>query len=194
MAIDGEPKDGDYVRYIEALINRGQAAPGQVMGRARGVPSASPPPSPGEVVRDAAPAGAARDFPPGFGQPVPASPGIPRPFSWGRGAGSKASSAPRDANPASDATLAGRAARRRGAFAVAIVAIAIAWQAMRMLYDALRQPDFDPHALIPVAFLLVFAGMLWRAARSGRAQGKQPPARLPPLTTVSHNGPDKAGR
>ena len=179
MAIDGEPKDGDYVRYVEKLINRGLAAPGQVVGKAREVqPALMQPPSPGEVVRDA-PAAAGK-------------PGKP----WGRGAAPAAAASPPTRNGASpaDATLAGQASRRRGALAVTIIALAIAWQAIRMLFDALRQPGFDPRDLMPVAFLLIFAGMLWRAARSQRARASQPPTRLPPLTMISKHGPGKSGR
>lgn len=179
MAIDGEPKDGDYVRYIETLINRGQAAPGQVIGKARG-PAAGPAhlPSPGEVPRDAKPAAAARTNRPWGRTPSPATP-----------------SPAQDAAQQADTTLAARAVRRRGALAVTLVALAIAWQAVRMLFEALRQPAFDPHELVPVAFLLIFAGMLWRAARSQRTRADQALPRLPPLTTISkQQGPGKTGR
>lgn len=179
MVIDGEPEDGDYVRYIEKLTNRGLAAPGQVVGKARELQAAPvPPPSPGEVVRDA--------------PPVTRKPGK----AWGRGAapGAPASPAPQNGTRAADATLAGQATRRRGALAVTIVALAIAWQAVRMLFDAWRQPGFNPRDLMPVAFLLLFAGMLWRAARSQRTRAKQPLTPLPPLTTISKHGPGKSGR
>jgi hypothetical protein len=33
MAIDGEPKNGDYARYVENLVNRGNPSPGQVLAR-----------------------------------------------------------------------------------------------------------------------------------------------------------------
>ncbi|OZI61255.1 hypothetical protein [Bordetella genomosp. 11] len=179
MAIDGEPKDGDYVRYIEKLVNRGQAAPGQVLGKAgHAGPSPLPPPSPGEVVRDA---------PPAARRPAAA---------WGRGAASAtpASAPSRDTAPPAQDTLAARAGKRRGALAVTIVGLAIAWQALRMLFQALRQPEFDPQDLVPVAFLLIFAGMLWRAARSQRTRAGQPPARLPPLTTIAKHEPGKPAR
>ncbi|AOB31811.1 hypothetical protein AKI39_15525 [Bordetella sp. H567] len=182
MAIDGEPKDGDYVRYVEKLINRGQAAPGQVVGKTRdGAAAPLPPPSPGEVVRDTSPA--------------VRNPGANR----GRGTAADARGAPAGTPPrkdaqGADATLAARTTRRRGAVAVTLVALAIAWQAVRMLFDALRQPGFDPHDLVPVAFLAIFAGLLWRAARSQRTRADQALARLPPLTTISQNGPGKSGR
>ncbi|HTK02417.1 MAG TPA: hypothetical protein VL522_22520 [Bordetella sp.] len=179
MAIDGEPKGGDYVRYVEKLINRGQAAPGQVVGKARDTLAAPPmPPAPGEVIRDAAPA-------------ANRTSGQTR--SRGSASAATPSATPKDGKQAADATLAGRATRRRGALAVTLVSLAIAWQAIRMLIEALRQPDFDPHALVPVAFLLIFAGMLWRAARSQRTRANQPPTRLPPLTTISKHGPGKSG-
>ncbi|CAM3444002.1 DUF1707 domain-containing protein [Bordetella sputigena] len=142
MAIDGEPKDGDYVRYVEQLINRGQAAPG-----------AQTPATP----------------PVGVAPPV-------------------------GTQQAGNPTLATRASARRGAFAVTIVALAIAWQAVRMLFEALHRPGFDPQDLAPVAFLIIFAGLLWRAARVQRKRAGQPMTPLPPLTTISKNGPGNTGR
>ncbi|ARP82403.1 hypothetical protein CAL12_17315 [Bordetella genomosp. 8] len=163
MAIDGEPKDGDYVRYVEQLINRGQAAPGQVVAKTRDPLSGTP-------------TGAAPRVPPV--PPSGAAPPVP----------------PAGAAQERNATLATRASTRRGAFAVTIVALAIGWQAVRMLFEALRRPGFDPHELVPVAFLVIFAGLLWRAARSQRKRAGQPLASLPPLTTISKNGPGNTGR
>lgn len=193
MAIDGEPKDGDYVRYVEQLINRGQAAPGQVIAGTRGTRSgdASSMPgtgaSPGAVVRDARP-----------GRQDELKLNVP----WGRST-APATTAPGATAPpvppagapqAGDTTLAARASKRRGAFAVTIVALAIAWQAVRMLFEALHRPGFDPQDLVPVAFLIIFAGLLWRAARSQRKRAGQPLASLPPLTTLPKNGPGNTGR
>ncbi|OZI19334.1 hypothetical protein CAL26_17010 [Bordetella genomosp. 9] len=199
MAIDGEPKDGDYVRYVEQLINRGQAAPGQVVAKARDALSGaatargarSAPgmaPSPGEVVGKTRPT---------------RQEAVKLDTQWGREPAAAPAGAPSAAVPpmppagaaqARNATLATRASTRRGAFAVTIVALAIAWQAVRMLFEALRRPGFDPHELVPVAFLAIFAGLLWRAARSQRKRAGQPLASLPPLTTISKNGPGNTGR
>jgi hypothetical protein len=196
MAIDGEPKDGDYVRYVEQLINRGQAAPGQVVAKGRdalsgatasndswSVPGTAP--APGEVV----------------GNPRPVRQDKPKlNVPWGRdpapnAPGDRATAAPpMGGGPAGNPTLATRASTRRGAFAVTIVALAIAWQAVRMLFEALHRPGFDPQDLVPVAFLIIFAGLLWRAARGQRKRADRPMTPLPPLTTISKNGPGNTGR
>jgi hypothetical protein len=170
MTIDGEPRDGDYVRYIEQLTNRGQISPGQVVARSRetaAIPPAAP--APGEVVP--------------VGSKAAGASGLPQNPA---GTSTEARPAPNDGGAeAAGATLASQAARRRAAWAVTLVALALAWQALRMLSESLRAPDFDPHDLVPAAFLLIFAGMLWRAARSQGAKAQRPPARLPPLSTIS---------
>ncbi|MBO1111658.1 hypothetical protein [Bordetella petrii] len=63
MALDGEPKDGDFVRYIEMLNRQAGGSPGQVPPRQRGVPR-------GGRRGAAQPADAA-------GAPAPAAPGSP---------------------------------------------------------------------------------------------------------------------
>jgi hypothetical protein len=178
MAIYSEPKNGDYARYIEELVHRGQAAPGQVMAKASAtVQMPATPPSPGEVIPNVAQ-------------------GTSKPAAPGKTAASRTAALPMPIPPAGQdagATLAGRAGKRRSALAVTIVSLAIAWQAVRMLIEAVRRPDFDLHELVPVAFLLIFAGILWRAARGQRSRANQPPARLPPLTTISTSGKAKPG-
>jgi hypothetical protein len=173
MSIDGEPANGDYVRYIDELINRGQPAPGQVIVQPRGIAATASRPGPGEVV-----------VTPPRGISMPQVP-------WKRGtvqAESKAAEPPVAGATGAQTTLAGRTTKRRGAVAVAIVALAILWQAVRMLITALNQPQIDWNDLVPVAFLFVFAAMLWQAGRGQRAAAKQPPGRLPPLTTIPKNG------
>jgi hypothetical protein len=169
MAIDGEPRNGDYARYIDELIHRGQPSPGQVSPQSGITRQATPMPSPGEVIA-----------------PEPRGIAMPdiRKMLTARGRTDAAKPPTADA-PAADTSLAAKAAQRRGALATAIVALAIVWQAIRMLIAALEQPRIDWDDMVPVAFLLVFAGMLWRASRSQRKRAKQPPGRLPPLTTTT---------
>ncbi|CAM3465524.1 hypothetical protein [Bordetella flabilis] len=169
MAIDGEPRNGDYARYIDELIHRGQPSPGQVSPQTGTARPASPTPSPGEVTA-----------------PEPRGIAMPdiRKMLTARSRTNAAKPSTADA-PAADTTLAAKAAQRRGALATAIVALAIVWQAIRMLVAALERPQVDWNDMVPVAFLLVFAGMLWRASRSQRKRAKQAPTRLPPLTTAT---------
>lgn len=201
MAIDGEPRDGDYVRYVEQLINRGQAAPGQVVSKAGDArsratvsgntwPAPGTAPSPGEVVRNP---GASRQDKLKLNAPWGRDPepgAVTAPGTTAQPSGAAQTGAAQAGNP----TLAARSSTRRGAFAVTIVALAIAWQAVRMLFEALHRPGFDPQDLVPVAFLIIFAGLLWRAARSQRKRADQPMKPLPPLTTISKNGPGNTGR
>jgi hypothetical protein len=169
MAIDGEPRNGDYVRYIDELIHRGQPSPGQVVAQTATGRPAVPAPSPGQIIA-----------------PEPRGIAMPdiRKLLTARGRTS-AATPPATGTPAPDTTLAAKAAQRRGALAAAIVALAIVWQAIRMLIAALEQPHVDWNDMVPVAFLLVFAGMLWRASRSQRKRAGQAATRLPPLTTAT---------
>jgi hypothetical protein len=178
MAIDGEPKDGDYVRYVEQLINRGNAAPGQVVAQ-RGIPAVpAPAPSPGEVISNAS-------------KSADKSGTLWKTLSERTNATPSSAPPATGSEPTANATLASAASKRRGAFAVALVSIAIAWQAIRMLFEALRQPYFDAHELLPAAFLLVFAGILWKASRSQRTRARQIPGRLQPLSTIANRGTNK---
>ncbi|ARP90264.1 hypothetical protein CAL14_08165 [Bordetella genomosp. 9] len=189
--IDGEPKDGDYVRYIEQLAHRGQSAPGQVSAGMREPAAGSAAgPAPGQTAREAGqPAGRiAMPWKTGANRDDPA-----------RTIAEKSNTEPETTGspgqpPSRDDTLAARAGKRRSAVAVTIVALAIVWQAIRLLAAALRAPQFDWNDLVPVAFLLIFAGVLWRAATSQRSRANQPPARLPPLTTLPTGAPGKSRR
>lgn len=189
MPIDGEPKDGDYVRYVERLINRGQAAPGQVVAQTRGATAMPATPAPGEVIPNTS-TGVSK---PGNIWKAVMGQAATTPSAPATSAATNSGSATNNESTA-DATLATRAAGRRGSFAAALISIAVVWQAMRLLFEALRRPDFNMHELLPVFFLLVLAGVLWKAFRAQRARANQTPGRLPPLTTISKRGANKPGR
>jgi hypothetical protein len=169
MAIGTEPKNGDYARYVEDLVNRGKPAPGQVL--------ADPPAA-------QSPRGMQR---PTAGKTAAGTPAGIEPVS------TRASKSPTDRPHASQplpsaagngATLADLARKRRSGIRIAIIAILVAWVAVHMLINVLNRPEFDAGALVPVVFLLAVAAVLFAAARSARAAARKPPGRLPPLSTV----------
>lgn len=177
MAIDGGPKNGDYARYVEDLVNRGRPSPGQVLAK---TDAASGTPSPGQVFK-----------------PSPKA----TPQDSGRAKGHAQTAAPAVATPHADTfaspaaatdntSLAARAVKRRIGVGMTIAGLLAGWAGVRMLITAVHEPVFDAGELIPVAFLLVFAGMLFRGARSLRADSLKPARKLPPLSTSSGRKPD----
>jgi hypothetical protein len=174
MAIDGEPKNGDYARYVERLINRGSPSPGQVLSKADTAPTA---PSPGEVLYQK-------------NQKVQkANPGR---TMAGDGQAEPARAHPADlARPkAGNDTLAAQAVKRKISIGMTVVALVIAWSAVRMLVTAMNKPHFEMETIIPVAFLLVFAAMLYRGARGLRADARRPPRSLAPLSGMGSQRQD----
>jgi hypothetical protein len=169
MAIDGEPKDGDYARYIDTLVNRGAPPPGQVMNQ--GLPTRETP-SPGQVLPEKSPR---------TGKTTNADSGKPA-------MPAKTKAAPSAAAPANAAarstTLAAQAGKRKLSTGVALVALVIGWHAVRMIVGALEQRPIQPDQVIPGAFLLLFALMLFRISRRVRADSRRPPGPLAPLPTL----------
>ncbi|WP_255592857.1 hypothetical protein [Bordetella sp. BOR01] len=155
MAIDGEPKDGDFVRYID-MLNRqaGIATPGQVQRR-EGRASRRGATLPADILPSPNPA------------PVPAT------------SGGTAS----DAAPA-NATLAARTGQRRIALGLTIAGVFALWHAVGMLLTALDRDPIEVDDLIPVVFLAVCAFMLFKGGSRLRAAQRAPLAKLPPLSTL----------
>ncbi|WP_459614401.1 hypothetical protein [Bordetella sp. 2513F-2] len=151
MPIHGEPRNGDFASYVEALSQQGRTAPGQVARPTRDAAAQVLSPSNwgrsrGEKTADNA------------GQ-APTDP-------W-QGSFSEA-----DAPPL---PLAARNSQRRIAAGLTIAALVAAWFALTQLMQALRQP-VEPEAFIPVAFLGVCAFMLYNGGRRLRARVRRAPA------------------
>ncbi|HYG43206.1 MAG TPA: hypothetical protein VEA17_09830 [Bordetella sp.] len=157
MAIDGEPKDGDFVRYIDMLNRqRGIATPGQVVrreGRASRRNQGTPPPADMQA------------------------PPRPNPVSAAPGSTASDASSP-------NATLAARSGQRRIALGLTIAGVFALWHAVGMLFTALDRDPIDVDDLIPVVFLAVCAFMLFKGAGRLRSAQRAPLAKLPPLSTL----------
>ena len=186
--VDGGPPDGDYARYIEALVNGGASAPGAVRGAARRAFRAPPQGSDGPVG-------------PG-NRSLPADAAWPIPVPASDNAAARTEAARRRVPPVTtppvrgpapsglpqrdgDLTLAAQADRRRNSAGMFIVAIALAITGLRMLYGAMQEPVFDAEDLIPGGFLLFFAVVMLRGARAVRSRPQGPGAKLPPLSTIA---------
>ncbi|CAB3955343.1 hypothetical protein QEP16_11515 [Achromobacter insolitus] len=168
MAIDGEPRNGDFARYIENLTRAGGATPGRVPDKRAASRTASP--------------------------SVPAPP-VPAPRSetlsnapWGN-AGTP-SQQPWQAPPApgqEDAgtvSLARHATQRRIGVILTVGGILAGWAAARIIFEALRGPGFDLDQAMPAVFLAFFAIMLFKAARNARNPRNKAP--LPPFKHSSY--------
>lgn len=169
MAIDGEPRNGDFARYIENLTGAGGATPGQVPGkRADSRPSASPvpPPPPAPAPRSdtlsSAPWGNSAP-PPLQSQQAPTVPGH---------------------EDAGAASLARHATQRKIGVILTVGGILAGWAAVRIIFEALRGPGFDLNEAMPAIFLVFFAIMLFKAARNARNPRNK--AALPPLKRSSY--------
>jgi len=212
MALDGEPKDGDYVRYVERMVHRGMPAPGQV-GRL-GNASAGDAAAPGRVqkktrsgkdtgTRSAAGTGASSTMGTTTGSTTGAG-------TRAAGAGQRkypAGSPAWDASPddgqaqamqagsgnGQPPSLAARSAQRKVSSVVFVVALLIGWHAVRMILGAIEGGYVDGPALLPGVFLLVFAFMVLAMSRNIRRSAERPGGKLPPLTTVSNKKPGQGG-
>ncbi|MEN4918779.1 hypothetical protein ABE485_08915 [Achromobacter spanius] len=169
MAIDGEPKNGDFARYIETLTRTGAAAPGRESDR-----------------RDAR-----REAPP---RPAPATPGSLSDAPWGnaappplqsRNAPSPGATAPGQADEAT-VSLARRARQRKLGVVLTVAGMLAGWAAVNIGFRALHNPRFDMDELLPALFLAFFAFMLFKAASGARNPRKTPLEKLPPLTPSSY--------
>lgn len=155
MPLHGEPKNGDFAKYVESL-GRGGPPPGQVLpdaserpGKRLGLPSW----------------GRARGK--GVDLPTPTSPPaspLPTPMPPG---------AQRDSQQPAP-TLAARAGKRRLAFGLTVASVLLFWQAAGMLMSASTLP-FAIENYIPALFLGGVALMLLKAARDARSKAAGQP-------------------
>ncbi|MPT39291.1 MAG: hypothetical protein E2603_12480, partial [Achromobacter sp.] len=144
MAIDAEPKDGDFARYIENLTNAGGTTPGRVpdkrqIGRKAASPVAVPVPPPASDSLSTAPWG------------KPASP----PMQARRDTGSPGSTAA----PQSDegtVSLARRARQRKIGAILTIAGVLAGWAAVNIAFRAFRSPQFELDEFAPAVFLGFF--------------------------------------
>ncbi|OWT80942.1 MULTISPECIES: hypothetical protein [unclassified Achromobacter] len=220
MALDGEPKDGDYVRYVERMVHRGMPAPGQV-GRL-GSASAGDAAAPGRVQRKTR-SGKGEETRTVAGTGASSTTGYATGNSTGNTMGSTTGAGTRAADrgqrkypagsPAWDAapddgqaqamqagsgggqppSLAARSAQRKVSSVVFVVALLIGWHAVRMILGAVESGYVDGPALLPGVFLLVFAFMVLAMSRNIRRSAERPGGKLPPLTTVSNKKPGQGG-
>jgi hypothetical protein len=165
MPFDGEPKDGDFVRYIETLNSQTGGTPGAVPKRERAGLSLTLR-KPGWGRQDA------RDT-----QTRPA--GAPTPSTANPSAG-----ATRDAGDSPPQTLAARSGQRHLSLALGIAGVVALWSALQKLLFAVNTRTLDLDTMVPVAFLLVCAGMLFKGAYGMRQKAGKPARALPPLTTI----------
>ncbi|AZW31555.1 hypothetical protein CS343_15435 [Bordetella bronchiseptica] len=166
MAIDGEPKNGDFARYIEELSRTG-GAPGQVLPAQR------------------APAAAAQS----------GVAGKLSELTWGKRS-ERTAPAPLPASGAEQAapapTLAASASARRMALFLTIGALIAGWNALSFFMAALTSGRLDIDTMMPALFLAIAAWMLFKGARNLRAGRRGQLPKLPPLNTLP-KGPNHRG-
>lgn len=178
MAIDAEPKNGDFARYIEELTSGRGSSPGRIASR-----------------RDARRQTAPLSVPTPIAAPPSVTGGSLSDAPWGATASS--SSRPRTAHQPPVATPPGqpdeanttlaRQARQRKIGAVLTVAgIMAGWAAANIGFRALHSPRFELDEFMPAVFLAFFAFMLFKAASSARNPRKTPLNKLPPLNPSSY--------
>lgn len=179
MAIDSEPKDGDFARYIENLTRAGGATPGRVPDKREATRQAHPgvaTPVPAPVTSDSlstAPWGNTGKTSPSRTTPPPRSANAP-------GASAPGSTTPADAG---EVSMAQRARQRKIGVVLTIGGILAGWSAVNIAFRALRSPQFDLDELMPAVFLAFFAVMLLKAAGGAR---KRPMGKLPPLKNTGY--------
>jgi len=167
--MDGEPPNGDYVAYIDRLVNRGGAQPGSVQpaGRGRAPRIAWPGTSADPAASPAAPA------------PAPPS---------GRADPSHASAAARSGSAAPRDTLAARHSRGKTGLLLQAFAAVLALIGLRMLQEAAHTGRGDVSDFFAGGFMLFFAWMLLRAGGRLRRANRAPLPSLPPLMPASGTG------
>ncbi|QVQ27520.1 hypothetical protein [Achromobacter deleyi] len=169
MAIDSEPKNGDFARYIENLTRAGGATPGQVSGqreasRRASAPVAAPVPTATSESLSTAPWGKAA--PP----PMQSMPGVSVPGQEDAGA----------------VSMARRARQRKIGIVLTIGGMLAGWAAVRIAFEAMRHSDYNLDTLMPAIFLALFAFMLFKAGSGARNPRKSRLETLPPLKPSSH--------
>ncbi|WP_417218967.1 hypothetical protein [Achromobacter spanius] len=169
MAIDLEPKDGDFARYIENLSRAGGVTPGKVPEKGRAsrqasvaVPVPVPAPASGDSLSTAP-----------WGNTAPPS----------RSTGSPGSTAPSDA---AEISMAQRARQRKFGVILTVGGVLAGWAAANIAFRVLRTPHFELDELMPAVFLGFFAVMLLKAAGNARKARGTPLGKLPPLKTSSY--------
>ena len=161
MALGGEPKNGDYARYVEELSRSG----------ASGLPSA---PSPEATRSPGATSGSASSS----ASPLSSAP-------WGNGGTPPAPQSSCPAQSDSDAaTLAKTAAKRGVGKVLTVAATVVGLIAARIALQALNSPQAGLDDFMPAVFLAFFAFMLFKAAGDARKPGKPPAGKLPPLKST----------
>lgn len=178
MAIDAEPKNGDFARYIEELTRTGGASPGRIASR-----------------RDARRQTAPLSVPTPVPVPPSPTPGSLSDAPWGN----TASSSPRtrstpqapvatlpDQPDEANLTLARQARQRKLGVVLTVAGIMAGWAAANIAFRALHSPRFELDELMPAVFLGFFALMLFKAAKGARSPRKTPLNKLPPLTPSSY--------
>ncbi|QKH38089.1 hypothetical protein FOC84_25400 [Achromobacter pestifer] len=169
MAIDGEPRNGDFARYIENLTRAGGTTPGQVPNKRAGsrqsatpVPPPPPAPAPRSDTLSSAPWGNPAP-PPLQSRQAPTAPGQ---------------------EDAATVSMARHATQRKIGVILTVGGVLAGWAAARIIFEALRGPGFDLDEAMPAVFLAFFAIMLFKAARNARNPRNKTP--LPPLKRSSY--------
>lgn len=170
MAIDSEPKNGDFARYIENLTRAGGVTPGRVPDKreaSRWTPASAPAPAPPAANEPLSTAPWGKAAPP----PMQSMPGAPMPVPGQEESGA--------------VSMAQRARRRRIGIVLTIGGMLAGWAAVRIAFEALQRSEFELDALMPAVFLAFFAFMLFKAASGARNPRKSQLQKLPPLTPSS---------
>ncbi|CAB3852139.1 hypothetical protein [Achromobacter mucicolens] len=178
MAIDAEPKNGDFARYIEELTSAGGASPGRIASRRDARRQTSPVTVPIPVAAPPSPT-------PGSLSEAPwanTASSAPRSRSASQAPLATAPGQPDEAN----ITLARQAGRRKLGVVLTVAGIMAGWAAANIAFRALQSPRFELDELMPAIFLAFFAFMLFKAARGARNPRKTPLNKLPPLTPSSY--------
>lgn len=165
MATDGEPKDGDFVRYIQRLNSPAGHTPGEVPPR-KSFGGLLNKQKTAEIV----------DSPESVYSYMPI-PDAATPPSSGKPSRDEATD---DQDPET-ATLASRSANRTLSFGLKIAGAIALWSAVSKLLTATNNNALDTDSLIPVVFLLVCAYMLFKGSRAVGKKQDKPLAKFSPL-------------
>jgi len=168
MAIYGEPKDGDFVRYIETLNRQAGGTPGQVTASERlGILT--------KKWKKTDEKDDLRDVVNTYGAPLEESSAT---YSTGIAPGST------DNDNKESATLASRGAQGNLALILTIAAAVALWNAVSRLITMVKSNYYDLDQGVPILFLTMCAWMLFKASQNARRKKAQPLAKLPPLGTL----------